>query len=800
MKKRPFAVLSVCLVLLAATVPSVLAQEPYKTPPKEIVDILNAPPTPRVTMSPDRNRMLLVESESMPTIATLSQPLLRIAGMRITPAVNSTQVMVFNTRLTLKTIKDGRDMKIELPEGIKFTGTSFSDDGKWISFVRYVDNGVELWVVDTATGKAKALTPPRLNMVMGDFVWLPGNQRILVFLVPETRGQAPVEPRIPIGPTVQVSGGKQTKVATYQDMLKSPFDEALFEYYATALPAVVDVATGRIEAYGAPGIYSQADPSPDGNYVLVTRIKRPFSYSVGADEFARSTEIWDASGKVVKVLADLPPAEDVPMNGVPTGPRGVRWQARKPATLLWVEALDGGDPQKKVDFRDKLMALAAPFAGEPREVMKTKERFGGLSWFETPGLALATESNRRAYKLVTWLIDIDNPAKAPEKIFDLDTQDAYNNPGQPVMAMKNGERLILQDKDWIYLSGQGATPKGDRPFLDRMNLKTRAKQRLFQCVDGKYQTFVGFNGPNRDEIIISQESATEVPNYHLLALKTKKAKPLTAFSDPAPQMTGVKKQLIKYKRADGVELSGTLYLPADYKEGTRLPIVIWAYPLEYGSAATAGQVRGSTDRFTFYRGTSQLFFVTQGYAVLDNATMPVVGDSKIVNDTFVTQIVDNAKAAIDTLDKMGVGDPRRVGVGGHSYGAFMTANLLAHCDLFAAGIARSGAYNRTLTPFGFQSEQRSLWEAPDTYLKMSPFMYADKIKTPLLMIHGMADNNSGTFPIQSERLFAALKGFGATVRFVYLPYESHGYSARESVMTVLAEMIEWFDKYVKNRK
>ncbi len=800
MKKRLYAFLSVCLILLAATAPSLSAQEPYKTPPKEILDILNAPPTPRVTMSPDRTRMLLIVSESMPTIDTISLPLLRLAGMRITPANNSRQVLLFNIGMTLKTIQDGRDVTLALPEGAKFTSPTFSDDGKWIAFARYTDAGVELWLADTATGAAKALTPARMNMVLGNIVWLPGNGSILVQMIPENRGPAPVESRIPIGPIVQVSGGKQTKVATYQDLLKSPHDEALFEYYATSQLAAVDIATGRIQAIGAPGIYNGVEPAPDGKFLIVERIKRPFSYSVSVDEFSRSTEIWDSSGKVVKVLADLPPAEDVPMNGVPTGPRSISWQTLKPATVLWVEALDGGDPRQDAEFRDKLLALDAPFTGEPREILKTKERFGGLSYFQTPGLAMATEFNRRAFKQVTWLVNLDNPSVAPKKIFDLNTQDAYANPGSPVQGLIDGQRMILQDKDWIYLSGQGASPKGDRPFLDRMNIKTGEKLRLFQCVDGKYQSFVGFFGPKRDDIIISQESTTEVPNYHLMTLKSKKSRPLTAFTDPAPQMTGVKKQMIRYKRKDGVELSGTLYLPADHKEGTRLPVVIWAYPLEYGSAATAGQVRGSTDRFTFYRGTSQLFFVTQGYAVLDNATMPVVGDSKTVNDTFVTQIVANAEAAIETLDKLGVGDPKRVGVGGHSYGAFMTANLLSHCDLFAAGIARSGAYNRTLTPFGFQSEQRSLWEAPDTYLKMSPFMYADKIKTPLLMIHGMADNNSGTFPIQSERLFAALKGFGATVRFVYLPYESHGYSARESVFTVLAEMIEWFDTYVKNRK
>jgi len=800
MNKRFALCLSLFLLLPALAGLPLAAQDPYKLPPKNVMDILDAPPPPRVSLSPNREIMLLIETESMPTIAYISQPLLRIAGLRITPANNSSQVLTFSTGLTLKTIKDGRERKVDLPAGIKFTGTLWSDDGNWISFCRYLDDGVELWVVDAASGKAKALTPARLAMVTGDVVWAPGGRSLFCQVVPDNRGPAPVEPRVPIGPTVQVSGGKQTKVATYQDLLKSPYDEALFDYYAAGQIVEVDVLTGGLKKIGAAGIYSTAAPSPDGAFLLVDHIKRPYSYSVPMNDFAHSAEVWDRTGNLVRVIADLPPAENVPMNGVTTGPRSVRWQALKPATLVWAEALDGGDTDKAVPHHDKILTLPAPFTGEPTEVFRTENRFAGLTWFGTPGMAIASEMNRRKFRRVSWIIDIDRPASSPKKLFDLNTQDAYGDPGFPVTIMKDGERIILQDKDSIYLSGIGASPKGDHPFLDRMNLKTGEKQRLFQCLDGKYQSFIGFAGNDREALIISQESKSEVPNYHLYGLKSKKTRPLTAFADPAPQMTGVRKQLIKYKRNDGIELSGTLYLPADYKEGTRLPVVIWAYPLEYGDAATAGQVRGSTDRFTFYRGTSQLFFVTQGYAVLDNATMPVVGDPKTVNDTFVAQIVANAQAAIDVLDKMGVGDPKRVGVGGHSYGAFMTANLLAHCDLFAAGIARSGAYNRTLTPFGFQSEQRSLWEAPDTYLKMSPFMYADKIKTPLLMIHGMADNNSGTFPIQSERLFAALKGFGATARFVYLPYESHGYSARESVLTVLAEMFEWFDRYVKNRK
>jgi len=794
-------VLALGLAAIMAAAPFLSAQEPYKLPPKEVVAIVDAPPTPRVLMSPARDVMALVEYQAMPTIADISQPLLRIAGIRITPLNNSGQVLTFSTGLSLEDIKTGSLRRVALPDGARFTSPAWAPDGRSLAFLRYLENGVELWAVDVAAGTAKALTGPIVNAVAFDFAWMPGGKSLLVALVPDGRGPAPAAPRVPVGPNVQETSGKSAKVATYQDLLKTAFDETLFDYYATAQLAVVDAATGVLRKIGAPGVFSEVSASPDMKYVLVDRVKRPYSYSVAYESFAHAWEVWDLEGRVVKVIADLPPAEDVPLNGVPTGPRNVEWQALKPAALVWTQALDGGDPEKAVPFRDRLMILAAPFAAEPAEILKLQERGQGVGFFDAPGQALAYEFNWKKRWRTTWLVDFDHPGTAPRKLFDLSTQDQYNNPGSPVTTtLKTGERVIMLEKDCFYLSGAGASPQGDHPFLDKLNLKTMKKERLFQCRDPFYETFAGFDGPSRGRVITSRESRTEPPNYFLVDLKSGKHKALTEFKDPASQLTAVKKELVKYKRDDGVELSGTLYLPADHKPGTRLPVVIWAYPLEYGDRGMAGQVRGSVNRFTFYRGISQLFFVTQGYAVLDNATMPVVGDPKTVNDTFVQQIVANAAAAIKKLDEMGVGDPRRVGVGGHSYGAFMTANLLAHCDLFAAGIARSGAYNRTLTPFGFQSERRTLWEAPDTYIKMSPFMSADKIKTPLLMIHGEADNNSGTFPIQSERLFAALKGFGATARLVMLPYESHGYSARESVLDVLAEMFEWFDRYVKDKK
>ena len=800
MKKTAVRLAVLCAALLAF-VPVLTTQEPYKLPPKEIIDIVDAPPTPMVSLSPAGDIMALIDRESMPSIAYLSEPILRIAGMRITPALNSRQVLSFSTGLSLKDMKTGQVRKVALPEGFKFTFPSWSPDGQSIAFLRYVEGGVELWTVDAKAGTAKALMPAVVNAVLGSMDWMPDSRRLVVSLVPEGRGPAPAAPRVPSGPEIQVSGGKETKVATYQDLLKNSFDEVLFDYYAASQTAIVDIATGELRKVGQPGIYDSISVSPAIDYLLVERIKRPYSYSLPASGFSHSVEIWDMDGGLVKVLADLPPEENVPINGVPKGPRGVNWMTHKPATLIWTEALDEGDPKKTVPFRDHYLTLDAPFAGKPGEALKLKERAAGISYFATPGKALASQSEWKRSWRTTFLVDLANPASEPVKIWDLSTQDRYNDPGRPVTtSLKTGERVILQDKDWIYLTGTGSSPKGDHPFLARMSLKTMKIERLFECQDPAYESFVDFSGASRTKIITSYEAKTDPPNYYLYDLKTKKRTALTNFKDPAPQLTGIQRERVTYKRADGLELSGILYLPPGYKPGTRLPVVVWAYPMEYDTAAVAGQIRGSVNRFTFFRGTSQLFFVTQGYAVLDNAEMPIVGDPQTVNNTFVQQIVSNADAAIRKLDEMGVGDPKRVGVGGHSYGAFMTANLLAHCDLFAAGIARSGAYNRTLTPFGFQSERRTLWEAPETYIKMSPFMNANKINEPILLIHGMADNNSGTFPIQSERLFAALKGFGATARFVYLPYESHGYSARESVLHVLAEMFEWFDRYVKNKK
>ncbi len=791
------------LFLIAAFVVAAPGQQGYKKPPQDVLDILTAAVTPTASVSPARDTMLLATGLRYPPIADLAEPMLRLAGLRINPNTNGPHRFQYAVALTLKRINDGSEIKIDLPAGAKIGAPQWSADGKKFAFTNTTNSGVELWVGDSASGKVGKLKAITINAVEGDpFQWMPDNRTLLVQLVPAKRRPAPTPSNVPREPNWQESSGKVGPVRTFQDLLKTPHDEDLFEYYATSQLAVIDSSSGKFTEVGQPAIFLSQDVAPDGQHILVARIRRPFSYLYPASAFPRDVEVWDTKGKLAYKLASLPLADQVPIDGVITGPRSYRWRPTEPATLVWVEALDGGDPKKKVPHRDRFLMLKAPFAGSPTELTKTEQRFAGSSWGEKDGLALVSDYDRDRRWVRTFMMSADKPGETPKLVWSRSIQDRYGDPGSPVTRLlPSGQRAILQNGDWIFLLGAGASPEGDRPFLDRSNLQTQKSERLFRSDANQYEAPVALLDDDARRFITRHESPTAAPNYYLRTLGDATANStmaLTNFPDPTPQLRGIKKQLVTYKRADGVQCSFTLYLPPGYKEGTRLPTVVWAYPLEFTDPGTAGQVTGSTQRSTQIVGSSHLFFLLQGYAVLDNATMPVVGEPETVNNTYVEQIVMSAKAAIDKATEIGVTDPERVGVGGHSYGAFMTANLLAHSDLFRAGIARSGAYNRTLTPFGFQSERRTLWEAPDLYIKVSPFMVAHKINEPILFIHGEADNNTGTFPIQSERMYQAVRGHGGTVRLVTLPLEAHGYAGRETIEHVLFEMINWFDKYVKN--
>ena len=801
MKKRIFSI----VLMLTATVGR-FAQGSYKQPSKEIMDVLNAPAIPVSSVSPTKDRIALLTPLRYPPISELSQPMLRIAGLRINPNTNAQHRQVYFVALTLRSVADGKEMAVALPPNAQIISPAWSPDGKYLAAGNLTPAGVELWIIDAATAKARKLNGIVVNTAMGGFSW-EDSKTIAATLVNKSRGAAPAYQNVtPTEPNIQETSGRTGAVATFQDLLKSPNDEKLFEYYCTSQLALIDI-TGKVRNIGPPAIYDTADYSPDNKYVMVSRIERPFSYQFPFNRFPKKVEIWNISGKVVATVASVPLQDNLPVQGVQTGPRGFGWIPTEANTLMWVEALDGGNPKTKAPFRDKLMKLAAPFAGSAAELTKMENRYQGRIFGTRDGMMMFYDYNRDSQKRRIMLTDY-RTGSSVRVVSDTSINDRYNDIGQPVMKlMPNGNSVIAQSGDSIFLSGTGASPDGDRPFLRRMDIATLKTDEIFRSEKGQYESFVALGNDDGSQFITRRESPSDPPNLYMhqrcpvgtncIAVYDRK---LTDFKDPSPQLRGITKQLVKYKRDDGVDLSFTLYLPPGYKQGTKLPTVVWAYPQEFTDGATAGQVAGSTSRFTQIGGISHLFYLLQGYAVLDDTSMPVVGDPLTANDTFVKQIVASAKAAIDKGVEMGVVDRDRVGVGGHSYGAFMTANLLAHCDLFRSGVARSGAYNRTLTPFGFQAERRLFWEAPDIYTKLSPFFYADKINEPLLMIHGEADNNQGTFPIQSERLYAAISGLGGTARLVMLPHESHGYSAKESTEHTLYEMITWFDKHVKNAK
>ena len=780
----------------------------YQKPPQALMDVLNSPQTPSLSVNPSRNYATQGAPIRNPPIAELAQPMLRLAGLRINPKTNGLHNTIFNASLSLRKIPEGTEIKVELPPNPKLGPTIWSSDGTHFAFTNTTANAIDLYVGDTATGKTRKISGVHINTVLGggqfrgprgeggspsDIQWMPGDKALLVEIVKPNRGAAPVEPEVPIGPHVQESLGGAHGSATLEDMLQTPHDEDLFEYYATSQLAIVEVATGKLTLVGKPAIIESVHLSPDGNHLLVTSVHKPFSYLLGVRSFPKEIEIWDHSGKVEHKIASQPLQERTTLTGVQTGPRNIVWKRSDPATVIWAEALDNGDLKNKVPFRDRILALKAPFTADAKEIFKTEQRFQGIQFFETGTLAFVEDFERQKRMQRTFLVDLDKPSEA-RVIWARNNQDRYKDPGRPLQGVHG----VLQDGDNIFLTALGSSPTGDHPFLDRLNLKTMKAERLFQSDDDHYEMVEAILDHKGDRFLTRRESPNEPPNY-FVRTSAGAMTAMTRFPDPQPSIRAIRKELVQYKRNDGVALSFTLYLPPDYKPGTKLPTLIWAYPYEYNDAETAGQVSGSTKRFTELTASSgRLFFVLKGYAVLDNTAMPIVGDPDTVNNTYIEQITADAKAAIDKAASMGVTDPGRVGVGGHSYGSFMTANLLAHTKLFKAGIAESGAHNRTLTPFGFQSERRSLWQIPEVYLKMSPFMNADKIKTPLLLIHGEVDDNSGTFPIQSDRMYQAVRGNGGTVRLVFLPAEAHGYRAKETIEHVLWEELAWFDKYVKD--
>lgn len=780
----------------------------YQKPSQEILELADVPLPPRTAFNDDASVIVLIYRNQYKSIGELSETEIKIAGIRTNPMTNISSRTSFSNSIKLQKKKEGVVDVIGMPEDARLANFSWSPDQSKMAFTNTVSDGTELWYIDIATNTAHQLTKAQLNGNLGNpFVWMKDNNALIVKMIPANRGNlVDKSAAIPAGPIVSVNEGQKAQNRTYQDLLKDKVDEENFIKLAESELKLISL-DGKISNWAPKAIYRSINFSPDGNYAIVAITKQPFSYIVPYYRFPTDYVLTDKDGKIIKTIEEVPLTEELPQGFMAErkGKRDLSWRDDKPATIYWAQVLDEGDPEVKADYRDEVFEWTAPFNETPTSLFKTINRFRGISW-GNDNIAIAYDYWWNTRNTKTYLFNPSDATQEPEILNDRNYQDRYNDPGMFITQRNEFDREVLViDKGNAYLEGEGFSKEGQKPFIDMMNLTTKKTTRLFEAENkDKLETISKIIDIRKGQIITRVQSPTEFPNYYLRNIKSRMApRPVTQFKNPFESISGVYKELVKYTREDGLPLSGTLYLPAGYDMNNkeRLPLIMWAYPAEYKDKQSAGQVTTSANEFIYPYYGSPIYWVMKGYAVLDDAAFPIVGEGEEEpNDTFIPQLVANAKAAIDFLDEQGYIDRERVAVGGHSYGAFMTANLLTHSDLFAAGIARSGAYNRTLTPFGFQSEERNYWEAPEVYNTMSPFMNASKMKHPLLLIHGVEDNNSGTYTMQSERYFNALKGLGATVRLVLLPSESHGYRARESVLHMLWEQDQWLEKYVKNKQ
>jgi len=794
----------IVLVFLLFLSTTAMAQITWKEPPEPIVSMLEAPQPQAVSISPDNHWLVSLDRPSLLPIAELAEPIVRVAGIQLNPRTHGPAQEYAYRGMTLKPLEAETAKPVALPKDARIRHLRWSWDGRYLAFTLTRSQGIELWVLDVEQGQSRRLSGAILNATYGNPCdWLPGEAGLICKVVPESLGQPPEKATIPQGPSVEENLGRKAPARTYTNLLQTLHDEALFEYYLTSCLDHIALDGTRTQLTQA-ALIDEAIPSPDGQWILVRTFHRPFSYQVPLSRFPKRIEVLDRTGAAVYQVADLPLADDIPVafDSVRQGRRKVSWRADRPATLYWVEALDSGDSRKPVPFRDAIYLLEAPFEAKPQLLLRSQLRYEETIWGQDD-VALMIESWYDTRQLRIWKLDPSNPETKPLLIEERNFQDAYNDSGSPVTATGPygwSTVLLAPDGESVYLKGRGASPKGIYPFLDRLNLQTKEKVRLWQARDPYYEKVIRVLDAQAQQLVTQRQSNLEPPNYFLRQRGAQTTLALTDAEDPMPWYVGVTQRVVRYPRQDGVMLSATLYLPPGYepeRDGP-LPALLWAYPREHKSRATASQVTVAANAFSRPSGSSVLFLLTQGYAVLMGPTMPIIGEGDVEpNDTYVEQLVASAQAAVDFLVAEGVAERDRIAIGGHSYGAFTVANLLAHSDLFRAGIARSGAYNRTLTPFGFQGEQRSFWEAQDTYIRMSPFTYAGEINEPLLLIHGANDSNTGTYPLQSERLYEAMKGLGGTVRWVVLPFEDHGYRSREAVEQVLWEMIQWLDRYVK---
>jgi dipeptidyl aminopeptidase/acylaminoacyl peptidase len=773
----------------------------YKVPDDRIKDVYEITKPPYLIFKPFSKSAFEITYKGQIGLNELVEEDLELAGKKFLPRINASRKFYQTDSFSLVDFANDSSDQIDIAKYATIRTVFYSWDYSKAIMTYEMEDGISFIYVDFKTKKITDYPQIKLNGAMGEphVQWLANQKEVLIQMIPEDRPQEADYDPIPQSPLIEETSGKMSQLRTYTKLLKSPNDEILFDYYFTSQIAIVNLKSKKIKEIGPAGIYPSVEISPNNKLLLVTKINTPYSYTVPYYYFPQTTSIWNLKGKEVKHIMDRPLQDEIPIGGTYAGQRYHHWLPIAEQTLVWYQAQDEGDPNQQVEYRDIIYKSDYPF--KTSEVFfKTQHRASGYQCLSDKENIIYGDYDRDRLWSRQWLLNLaDNSSKL---ITDQSVNDKYGDRGSLFTVWnKNKERLVQRNGDLIYyINNQGASPEGNRPFLASFNIKTLEFTKLFEADLDKYEQISSFADSNYESIIIGSQNIEQPRNYQLVNLLTGQRRSLTNNQNPYPDYANLKKELVNYKRSDGIDLSGILYLPHDYDGKEKLPLIIHAYPREYASAETAGQVSGSDKTFTWYYGDDIRYLAMNGYAVLYNASIPIVGDPQVVNDTFLEQLLAGVSSAIDYLDEREIINPEKVGIIGHSYGAFMVANVLANSDLCQVGVAKSGAYNRTLTPFGFQKERRTFWQAKDFYLQVSPFARADQINEPLLLIHGDKDPNSGTYPMQTKRLYQAIKGNGGTARMVILPFEEHSYRAKESELHVLSEINEWFDKYLRNER
>lgn len=492
MKKISFSFL--CLLL---SFPALIAQEnlTYQKPPKAILELVDVPLAPSTILDSDGEMMIFRYRDQYKSIAELSEEELRLGGLRINPVTNISSRARYYNNLEVKAIDAKTPTQVQgLPENPRLSNFRWSPDESKMAFTHTTNTGVELWVLDVKSAQTKKLTEANLNANMGDVInWFKDNSSVLVKMLPEDRKNL-IDPEtaVPTGPTISVSDGKEAQNRTYQDLLKNPNDEYNFEQLARSSLVKVNL-NGASEKWMDAEMYSSVSFSPNGEYVMVNHLKKPFSYLVPYYRFPSETTIYTKDGKLVNQVNDEPLMEDLPKGfmATQTGRRSLQWRSDKPSTLLYVKALDKGDPEVEVDYRDEIFLLNAPFKDEGKSILKTQDRFSGITWGDD-NLAIANDYWWNTRNTRTYVFNPSKASEEPEIIFDRNYQDSYSDPGSFVTTKNEyGQSILKLDEESAFLLGDGFSEEGQFPFVDKIDLENGKTERLYQSkYNDKKETLV----------------------------------------------------------------------------------------------------------------------------------------------------------------------------------------------------------------------------------------------------------------------------------------------------------------------